>query len=319
MLGLHVCADRGGRCERGQREQHDRGARTTTTTPSPGTTTPQATTTTITVTVSGLVSGVFPTSMSDTFDVTVNSPLEDPWGMKVGFATQMIFIFIDTGAGGFTDTVPGLNVKFDEANAWDKLVILSPQPVGRVKDEVSSKAAAAYAQAVKLDGTGLHVLPGAIDVHVHFLPRNIMDKVWAQFDSAGPLIGRPWPLHYRDDDAVLVETLRSFGVRRFTALPYAHKPGMAEFLNDWAADLADRYSHGELRVTHDQNLLLWRFHHVRVVERLIGAKMGTGGSPGVRYLESTLTKRAYPLLWSARGLMSDEEFYGTERGPTRSA
>src|SRR6266545_1239863 len=72
-----------------------------------------------------------------TFDVTLNSPLEDPWGMKVGFAVQMIFIFIDTGAGGFTDTVPGLNVKFDEANAWDKLVILSPQPPGRVKDELA--------------------------------------------------------------------------------------------------------------------------------------------------------------------------------------
>ena len=34
--------------------------------------------------------------------------------------------------------------------------------------------------------------------------------------------------------------LRSFGVRRFTALPYAHKPGMAEFLNDWAAGFAER-------------------------------------------------------------------------------
>jgi hypothetical protein len=62
--------------------------------------------------------------------------------MKVGFATQMIFIFIDTGEGGFTDTVPGLNVKFDESNAWDKLVILSPQPPGRVKDEISQKVAA---------------------------------------------------------------------------------------------------------------------------------------------------------------------------------
>ncbi len=67
-----------------------------------------------------------------------------------------------------------------------------------------------------------------------------MAKVRAQFDAAGPLIGRPWPLHYRDPDDVLVETLRSFGVRRFTALPYAHKPDMAEFLNDWAADFAER-------------------------------------------------------------------------------
>ena len=83
-------------------------------------------------------------------------------------------------------------------------------------------------------------LPGLLDVHTHFLPPRVMAKVRAQFDGAGPLIGRPWPLHYRDTDEVLVETLRSFGVRRFTALPYAHRPGMAEFLNDWAAGFAAR-------------------------------------------------------------------------------
>ncbi|MCW2736348.1 amidohydrolase family protein [Nocardioides sp.] len=83
-------------------------------------------------------------------------------------------------------------------------------------------------------------LPGLSDLHTHFLPPRVMAKVRAQFDAAGPLIGRPWPLHYRDEDDALVETLRSFGVRRFTALPYAHKPDMAEFLNDWAAGFAER-------------------------------------------------------------------------------
>ncbi|KRF19429.1 amidohydrolase [Nocardioides sp. Soil797] len=83
-------------------------------------------------------------------------------------------------------------------------------------------------------------IPGLFDVHTHFLPPRVMSKVRAVFDSAGPLIGRPWPLHYRDDDEVLVETLRSLGVRRFSALAYAHKPDMAEFLNDWSADFAQR-------------------------------------------------------------------------------
>ena len=83
-------------------------------------------------------------------------------------------------------------------------------------------------------------LPGVIDLHTHFLPPRVMAKVRAQFDAAGPLIGRPWPLHYRAADDVLVETLRSFGVLRFTALPYAHKPEMSEFLNDWAAGFATR-------------------------------------------------------------------------------
>lgn len=83
-------------------------------------------------------------------------------------------------------------------------------------------------------------LPGLQDLHTHFLPPRVMAKVRAQFDSAGPLIGRAWPLRYRGEDDVLVETLRSYGVRRFTALPYAHRPDMAEFLNDWAAGFAAR-------------------------------------------------------------------------------
>jgi uncharacterized protein len=83
-------------------------------------------------------------------------------------------------------------------------------------------------------------LPGLYDVHVHFLPPRVMTKVRAQFDSAGPLIGRAWPIRYRGSDEERVAQLRAMGVLRFSALPYAHKPGMAEFLNDWAADLAAR-------------------------------------------------------------------------------
>ncbi|RAL25534.1 tryptophan 2,3-dioxygenase [Lujinxingia litoralis] len=70
------------------------------------------------------------------------------------------------------------------------------------------------------------------------------------------------------------------------------------------------YTLAESLVEHDQNILLWRFHHVRVVERLLGTKPGTGGSSGVAYLSSTLEKRAYPQLWQVRGLLSDDEIYG---------
>jgi predicted TIM-barrel fold metal-dependent hydrolase len=81
-------------------------------------------------------------------------------------------------------------------------------------------------------------IPGLYDVHVHFLPPRVMAKVRHQFDNAGPLIGRPWPLAYRGSDEELVERLRRLGVRRWSALPYAHRPGIAEFLNDWAAAFA---------------------------------------------------------------------------------
>ena len=83
-------------------------------------------------------------------------------------------------------------------------------------------------------------IPGLFDVHVHFLPPRVMAKVRAQFDAAGPLIGRPWPIRYRGTDEELVGELRDLGVRRFSALSYAHRPEMAESLNDWAPDFAAR-------------------------------------------------------------------------------
>ena len=48
-------------------------------------------------------------------------------------------------------------------------------------------------------------LPGLADVHTHFLPPRMQRRVWDHFDQAGPLIGRPWPLHYRDTDEALVD------------------------------------------------------------------------------------------------------------------
>ncbi|WLP89590.1 amidohydrolase family protein [Gordonia sp. NB41Y] len=81
-------------------------------------------------------------------------------------------------------------------------------------------------------------LPGLIDVHTHFMPRSVMDKVWAYFDSAGPLLGREWPITYRADEDVRAAALQSFGVRAYSSLVYPHKPDMAEWLNGWATDFA---------------------------------------------------------------------------------
>ncbi|MEU8524826.1 MULTISPECIES: amidohydrolase family protein [Streptomyces] len=83
-------------------------------------------------------------------------------------------------------------------------------------------------------------LPGLIDVHTHFMPQNVLDKVWAYFDAVGPLTGVEWPIEYREEEERRVEILRGFGVLAFTAMLYPHKPGMARWLNDWAADFAAR-------------------------------------------------------------------------------
>lgn len=93
------------------------------------------------------------------------------------------------------------------------------------------------AAAVRQMWSGLG-LPGIIDVHTHFMPKPVLDKVWNYFDSAGPMLGRACPITYRHDEARRVETLRSFGVRRFTSLVYPHKPEMAAWLNQWSAEFA---------------------------------------------------------------------------------
>jgi len=85
-----------------------------------------------------------------------------------------------------------------------------------------------------------HGLPGLFDVHVHFMAPPVQRAVWEVFDSAGPKIGRPWPIRYRLDDEDRVALLRAMGVRRFSALSYAHKPGVAAFLNAWSRGFAER-------------------------------------------------------------------------------
>jgi tryptophan 2,3-dioxygenase len=60
------------------------------------------------------------------------------------------------------------------------------------------------------------------------------------------------------------------------------------------------YQLAEKLVDIDDALATWRHKHVITVERIIGAKRGTGGTAGVPYLQSTLSRRAFPELWSLR-------------------
>jgi hypothetical protein len=76
-------------------------------------------------------------------------------------------------------------------------------------------------------------LPGLIDVHTHFMPGNVQAKVWGFFTSGQA--GRPWPVQYQLPVGQRVALLRAFGVRRFSALAYPHKPDMAVWLNAWSA------------------------------------------------------------------------------------
>jgi carbohydrate-binding DOMON domain-containing protein len=77
------------------------------------------------------------------FEVSLGTDLEDSWRMGGGFSVQMVFVFVQTdpAAEGATKTYPGLNVQFAPEAKWQKCVILSPQPLARVKNEVEVKAA----------------------------------------------------------------------------------------------------------------------------------------------------------------------------------
>jgi predicted TIM-barrel fold metal-dependent hydrolase len=80
--------------------------------------------------------------------------------------------------------------------------------------------------------------PGLADIHTHFLPPRMLRRVWEYFDAAGPLLGRSWPIRYKGSDEERVARLRGLGVRMFSALAYAHRPGMAADLNAWTMAFA---------------------------------------------------------------------------------
>ena len=56
----------------------------------------------------------------------------------------------------------------------------------------------------------------------------------------------------------------------------------------------------ELMTDLDEGQQEWRYRHIKVVERTIGAKHGTGGSPGVEFLKQSLFKPIFPDLWAIR-------------------
>lgn len=69
----------------------------------------------------------------------------------------------------------------------------------------------------------------------------------------------------------------------------------------------------------EEQLLLWRHRHARMVERTIGRRVGTGGSSGVEYLDKTTGQRIFPELWAVRSALlprdalpplADPEKYG---------
>lgn len=75
----------------------------------------------------------------------------------------------------------------------------------------------------------------------------------------------------------------------------------------------DLYIMLEALMDLDQQFTLWRYRHVAMVERMIGNRIGTGGSSGVKYLASTLSKRFFPEIWSLRSRLGGGTAYGAPK------
>jgi tryptophan 2,3-dioxygenase len=100
------------------------------------------------------------------------------------------------------------------------------------------------------------------------VPASALERDWTQAYAPDPRIEAAWAEVYRDTE-------------RWWAL----------------------YQLAEKLVDLDDGLATWRHKHVLTVERIIGGKRGTGGTAGVKYLQGTVAKRAFPELWSLRTLL----------------
>ena len=90
---------------------------------------------------------------------------------------------------------------------------------------------------------------------------------------------------------------------RDVAQPYDSDPGVTEVLRRIYADPEsywDAYEMCEELVDVEESFQLWRFRHLKTVERIIGFKRGTGGSSGVSFLKKALDLTFFPELLDVR-------------------
>jgi len=89
-------------------------------------------------------------------------------------------------------------------------------------------------------------------------------------------------------------------LNRDVSVGYEAHEGVQDMLLDVHRNDPDAAAICERLVDLDEGLQEWRYRHVKMVERTIGHKMGSGGSSGVGYLSSTLFRSVFPDLWAIR-------------------
>ncbi|HEV2569006.1 tryptophan 2,3-dioxygenase [Sphingomonas sp.] len=140
---------------------------------------------------------------------------------------------------------------------------------GRYLEYQRDRPAAEQAMAEALNGPSLWDDANAALASAGFqLPAHVLARDWAEPYAPDPAVEAAWAEVYRDTER-------------------------------WW----DLYQLAEKLVDLDDALATWRHKHVLTVERIIGGKRGTGGTAGVKYLQGTVAKRAFPELWSLRTLL----------------
>ena len=92
-------------------------------------------------------------------------------------------------------------------------------------------------------------------------------------------------------------------LQRDVTEPHRSEPGVREVFREiyeHPEENWDAYEMCEKLIDVDEQLALWRFRHVKVVQRIIGWKRGTGGTSGVDYLQTLVDVRLFPDLWDVR-------------------
>jgi uncharacterized protein len=145
-------------------------------------------------------------------------------------------------------------------------------------------------------GLGPDGRSGLVDVHVHFLPDRMLQKVWAYFDDAVAHYGYDWPIHYKLGEDERLARLRALGVETFAPLVYPHKPDMAAWLTGWALDWAAEVSEAVPTAT-------------LFPEESVATYLGEALERGARLVKAHVQVGGYdprdPLLDPAWGLLAE--------------
>ena len=179
--------------------------------------------------------------------------------------------------------------------SWDVLATLTPTDYMQFRDVLGTSSGFQSAQFRQVeyllgikDGGYLRYQDEGSDQHRALAEALNRPSLWdeanaalarAGFELPREAIERDWSEAYQPSEAV--------------------EAAWAEVYRD-TARYWPFYQLAEKLVDIDDAMAVWRHKHVVTVERVIGFKRGTGGTPGVPYLQSTLAKRAFPELWSLR-------------------